>query len=140
MRIAIIGGGIGGLTTALALRQFGFEPEVFEQAPELLEVGAAILMWPNVMRVLHRLGFSRERSSAWRCRRANSLAQTGWKAAKPCQIAKDGRAGSRYSPCRSTAGIAARSSSRFDPSGSCFRSLRTTTRQNRRAFFRPSAV
>jgi len=55
MRIAIIGGGIGGLTAALALRQFGFEPQVFEQAPHLLEVGAAILMWPNAMRVLHRL-------------------------------------------------------------------------------------
>src|SRR5260370_18153119 len=58
MRIAIIGGGIGGLTAALALRQFGFEPEVFEQAPELLEVGAAIIMWPNAMRVLHRLGLA----------------------------------------------------------------------------------
>jgi len=56
MRIAIIGGGIGGLTAALALRQFGFEPKLFEQAPELLEVGAAILMWPNAMRVLDRLG------------------------------------------------------------------------------------
>src|SRR5215831_13893933 len=56
MRIAIIGGGIGGLTAALALRQFGFEPRIFEQATELLEVGAAILMWPNAMRVLDRLG------------------------------------------------------------------------------------
>src|SRR5204863_1576003 len=56
MRIAIIGGGIGGLTAALALQQFGFEPTIFEQAPELLEVGAAILMWPNAMRILHRLG------------------------------------------------------------------------------------
>lgn len=56
MRIAIMGGGIGGLSAALALRQFGFEPEVFEQAPELLEVGAAIVMWPNAMRILHRLG------------------------------------------------------------------------------------
>jgi 2-polyprenyl-6-methoxyphenol hydroxylase-like FAD-dependent oxidoreductase len=56
VRIAIIGGGIGGLTTALALRQFGFEPKVFEQAPELLEVGAAIAMWPNAVRVLSKVG------------------------------------------------------------------------------------
>src|SRR5215211_4394454 len=55
VRIAIIGGGIGGLTAALALRQSGFEPEVFEQAPELLDVGAAIAIWPNAMRVLERL-------------------------------------------------------------------------------------
>ena len=58
MRIAIIGGGIGGLTAALALRQCGFEPEIFEQAPQLLGVGAAILVWPNAMRVLHRLGLA----------------------------------------------------------------------------------
>ena len=56
MRIAIIGGGIGGLSASLALRQFGFEPEVFEQAPELLEVGAAIAVWPNAMRLLQALG------------------------------------------------------------------------------------
>ncbi|MFL6210017.1 MAG: FAD-dependent monooxygenase [Pyrinomonadaceae bacterium] len=54
--IAIIGGGIGGLSAALALRQVGFAPEVFEQAPELLEVGAAIAVWPNALRVLRRLG------------------------------------------------------------------------------------
>lgn len=58
MRIAIIGGGLGGLTAALALRQFGFEPQVFEQAPDLIEVGSSILMWPNAMRVLHRLGLA----------------------------------------------------------------------------------
>lgn len=58
MRIAIIGGGIGGLTAALALRQFGFEPQIFEQAPQLLGVGAAILVWPNAMRVLHQLGLA----------------------------------------------------------------------------------
>lgn len=60
MRIAIIGGGIGGLTAALALRRAGFEPEVFEQAPELLEVGAAIAVWPNAMRVLQRLNVGSE--------------------------------------------------------------------------------
>src|SRR6266850_8042687 len=57
-RIAIIGGGIGGLTAALALRRFGFNAQVFEQAPELLEVGAAIAIWPNAMRVLARLGLA----------------------------------------------------------------------------------
>lgn len=56
VRIAIVGGGIGGLTVALALREFGFEAEVYEQAPELLDVGAAIAVWPNALRVLERLG------------------------------------------------------------------------------------
>jgi len=55
VRIAIVGGGIGGLTTALALREFGFESEVYEQAPALLDVGAAIAIWPNAMRVLELL-------------------------------------------------------------------------------------
>jgi len=55
VQIAIIGGGIGGLTAALALQQSGFEAEVFEQAPELLEVGSAIAIWSNATRVLQRL-------------------------------------------------------------------------------------
>jgi 2-polyprenyl-6-methoxyphenol hydroxylase-like FAD-dependent oxidoreductase len=54
-RIAIIGGGIGGLTVALALKKFGFEAEVYEQAPALLDVGAAIALWPNATRVLEQL-------------------------------------------------------------------------------------
>jgi 2-polyprenyl-6-methoxyphenol hydroxylase-like FAD-dependent oxidoreductase len=58
VRIAIVGGGIGGLTVALALREFGFEAEVYEQAPELLDVGAAIAVWPNALRVLERLGLA----------------------------------------------------------------------------------
>ena len=56
MRIVIVGGGIGGLCAALALRQVGYAPQVFEQAPALLEVGAAIAVWPNALRVLLRLG------------------------------------------------------------------------------------
>ena len=55
VQIAIIGGGIGGLTAALALQQSGFQAEVFEQAPELLEVGSAIAIWSNAMRVLQHL-------------------------------------------------------------------------------------
>lgn len=53
--IAIIGGGIGGLSTAIALSHQGFDVEVFEQAPVLLDLGAAIALWPNAMRALHHL-------------------------------------------------------------------------------------
>ena len=56
VRIAIVGGGIGGLTVALALKQFGFAAEVYEQAPALLDVGAAIAIWPNALRVIEHLG------------------------------------------------------------------------------------
>ena len=55
VQIAIIGGGIGGLTTALALQHFGFQSQVFEQAPALHDVGAAIAIWPNALRLLERL-------------------------------------------------------------------------------------
>jgi 2-polyprenyl-6-methoxyphenol hydroxylase-like FAD-dependent oxidoreductase len=60
VRIAVIGGGIGGLTAALALQQHGFDFEVFEQAPALLDVGAAIAIWPNAMRVLERLNVAEQ--------------------------------------------------------------------------------
>src|SRR5215472_5854119 len=56
LRIAVVGGGIGGLTAAVALRQAGFEVDVYEQAPELTEVGGGINMAPNATRVLRRLG------------------------------------------------------------------------------------
>jgi 2-polyprenyl-6-methoxyphenol hydroxylase-like FAD-dependent oxidoreductase len=58
VRIAIIGGGIGGLTTALALQQYGFQFDVYEQAPSLHDVGAAIAIWPNALRVLQRLNIA----------------------------------------------------------------------------------
>jgi 2-polyprenyl-6-methoxyphenol hydroxylase-like FAD-dependent oxidoreductase len=56
MRILIAGGGIGGLTAALALTQRGFEVSVYEQAPELHELGAGIAIAPNGSRVLRNLG------------------------------------------------------------------------------------
>jgi 2-polyprenyl-6-methoxyphenol hydroxylase-like FAD-dependent oxidoreductase len=42
VKIAVIGGGIGGLTAAIALARQGVTVEVYEQAPELKEVGAGV--------------------------------------------------------------------------------------------------
>src|SRR5690348_2145213 len=56
LRIAIIGAGLGGLTAAVAMHQAGFDVDVYEQAPELTEVGGGINMGPNAARVLYRLG------------------------------------------------------------------------------------
>ncbi len=52
----VIGGGIGGLTAALAVAQSGRHVTVLEQAPQFSEIGAGLQLAPNAMRVLHRLG------------------------------------------------------------------------------------
>jgi salicylate hydroxylase len=58
LRIGVIGGGIGGLTAAVALRHAGFEVDLYEQAPALTEVGGGINIAPNATRVLRRLGLA----------------------------------------------------------------------------------
>jgi salicylate hydroxylase len=55
-RIAIIGAGVGGLTLWLALRQRGFFADIYEQARELAEIGAAVALSANGTRELERLG------------------------------------------------------------------------------------
>ena len=55
-RIAIVGGGIGGLTAALALIRHGIAVDVYEQAPELKELGAGVQISSNGTRVLDALG------------------------------------------------------------------------------------
>jgi 2-polyprenyl-6-methoxyphenol hydroxylase-like FAD-dependent oxidoreductase len=54
-RVVIVGGGIGGLVLAIALRQRGIEAPVYEAAPELRAAGAGIWVPPNAMQVLARL-------------------------------------------------------------------------------------
>lgn len=56
MRIAIVGGGIGGLATAAFLRHAGLPSTVYEQAARLREVGAGVVVAPNAARLLRRLG------------------------------------------------------------------------------------
>ena len=55
-RVAIIGGGIGGLTAANALSQAGIEVAVYEAAAELREIGAGVALHANAMRVLRAIG------------------------------------------------------------------------------------
>jgi 2-polyprenyl-6-methoxyphenol hydroxylase-like FAD-dependent oxidoreductase len=54
--IAVVGGGICGLTTALALERRGFDPTVYEAAAAYRPVGAGILLQTNALLVLDRLG------------------------------------------------------------------------------------
>jgi len=54
--VGIVGAGIGGLTTALACKQAGFDVRVFDQAPALQEVGAGLQLGPNAVHVLVALG------------------------------------------------------------------------------------
>ena len=56
MKVLIAGAGIGGLTAALAALRRGFDVEVYEQAPELREVGAGLQLSANGTRVLYELG------------------------------------------------------------------------------------
>jgi salicylate hydroxylase len=54
--VAVLGGGIGGLTAALALWRRGLNVQVYEQAHEFVEVGAGVSLGPNALRLLDRLG------------------------------------------------------------------------------------
>src|ERR671924_189690 len=78
-RIAVIGGGIGGLTAALALRLRGFEPRVYEAAPELKEIGAGVALHPNAMKALRSLD------------REGQVRAVAWES--DYQVVRDGRSG-----------------------------------------------
>lgn len=56
-RVLVVGGGIGGLVTALALRRSGMDVTVFERADELVEVGAGLTLWANALISLRRIGY-----------------------------------------------------------------------------------
>jgi salicylate hydroxylase len=76
LRVAIVGGGLGGLTAALFLRNAHVDVTVYEQAPELSDVGAGIIVPPNMVRPLRKLGlaetladFAVQLEAAWEFRR-----------------------------------------------------------------------
>jgi salicylate hydroxylase len=59
-RVAIVGGGIGGLTAARALCRRGIEVAIYEAASELREIGAGVALHPNAMKVFRSLGLEDE--------------------------------------------------------------------------------
>src|SRR5688572_16281480 len=54
--VVVVGGGIGGLTAAIALQQAGCSVEVYERAPALKPIGAGLTVQPNAVLALRRLG------------------------------------------------------------------------------------
>ncbi|MDH5217924.1 MAG: FAD-dependent monooxygenase, partial [Gammaproteobacteria bacterium] len=56
MKISILGAGVGGLSTAIALKLKGCDVEIFERHSVLSDIGAGIVCWPNASFVLHELG------------------------------------------------------------------------------------
>ncbi|KTS38741.1 monooxygenase [Methylobacterium indicum] len=85
LRVAVVGGGIGGLTLGLALRRHGLKAEIYEQAAELAEIGAAVALSANATRELERLGLG------------PALAAVS---TEPTElIFRDGRSGARVAAC-----------------------------------------
>jgi 2-polyprenyl-6-methoxyphenol hydroxylase-like FAD-dependent oxidoreductase len=58
--VLVLGGGIGGLSAAIALRKVGFDAHVYEQSPGLREAGAGVGLWSNAMESLDQLGAADE--------------------------------------------------------------------------------
>jgi 2-polyprenyl-6-methoxyphenol hydroxylase-like FAD-dependent oxidoreductase len=56
INVGIVGGGIGGIATAVALQQAGIDAVVYEKASEHREFGAGMMLWPNATRVLRGFG------------------------------------------------------------------------------------
>src|SRR6266567_2391346 len=57
-RVLVIGGGIGGLTATLALRQANFDVQTFESVPAIKVVGAGLAIWSNALKALRQIGLA----------------------------------------------------------------------------------
>ncbi|AMM52395.1 monooxygenase [Rufibacter sp. DG15C] len=67
MTIGIIGGGIGGLTTAIALHQLNYNVEVFEAAPAFAPVGAGLALAANAIKGFQKLGIAEDIIAKGQC-------------------------------------------------------------------------
>ncbi len=63
LKVVIIGAGMGGLATGIALRQAGYEVQIYDRVSQLRPAGAGISLWSNGVKVLNRLGLGKEIAS-----------------------------------------------------------------------------
>ncbi|NDL62681.1 FAD-dependent urate hydroxylase HpxO [Acerihabitans arboris] len=60
MKAIVIGAGMGGASAGIALRNFGWQTEIYEAVAQVKPVGAAISIWPNGVKCLNFLGLQRQ--------------------------------------------------------------------------------
>ena len=60
LKVIVIGAGMAGLSTGIALRQAGYEVEIYEKTSKLRPAGAGISLWSNGIKVLNKLGLGKE--------------------------------------------------------------------------------
>ncbi len=60
MEIAILGGGVAGVSSAIVLKQRGFDVSIYERHESAANIGAGIVLWPNAAFVLEQLGVLHE--------------------------------------------------------------------------------
>lgn len=78
LKVIIIGAGMGGLTTAIAMTQAGYEVEVYDRVGQLRPAGAGISLWSNGVKVLNHLGLGEEIAAlGGAMERITYLTQTG---------------------------------------------------------------
>jgi 2-polyprenyl-6-methoxyphenol hydroxylase-like FAD-dependent oxidoreductase len=56
MNIAILGGGVAGISSAIALKLKGFDVTIYERHASEANIGAGIVVWPNAAYILEQLG------------------------------------------------------------------------------------
>lgn len=60
LKAIIIGSGMAGLAAGIAMRQAGYEVEIYEKTGKLRPAGAGISLWSNGIKVLNKLGLGKE--------------------------------------------------------------------------------
>jgi 2-polyprenyl-6-methoxyphenol hydroxylase-like FAD-dependent oxidoreductase len=85
LKALVVGGGVGGIASAIALRQIGIDSIVFERRTDLekIQSGAGLLLWQNAMRALQRINMAKQVEASggivdrmeWRNPRGDFIAQ-----------------------------------------------------------------